>query len=159
MPVQISVSRTISAPLDDAFQIAAAIDARELIRQHGPLPAIVDVNGHDAPWSAVGQIRKHRLSDNSSVCERLIAYTPGHTFAYQLNDFTGAFSPLVRHARAEWHFTAMGARSTQIDWTYLFTPTGPIAEPVLWFIVKLFWPGYLKSALDRVKQKAESLSS
>ncbi len=158
MPVQISVCETVNAPAKAAFQAATHIDARELIRPHGPLPGIDHVDNHDAPWSAVGQIRKHTLSDKSSVREELVAFTPNQTFAYRLTEFTGAFAPLVKFARADWHFTQRTAVSTKIDWTYTFTPQSMAAEPVLWFIVKLFWPGYLKSALTRVKQKAEEQS-
>jgi Polyketide cyclase / dehydrase and lipid transport len=156
MPVQISVSQTVLAAKRHVFDTAASIDARRLIRKHGPLPAIVEVDGHDAPWSAIGQRRRHTLSDNSSVNEELVAFTGGETFAYRITNFTGPFAPLVREARGEWHFTTTGADCCRIDWTYFFTPNGPITEPALWFIVKLFWPGYLKSALSRVKEIAES---
>lgn len=156
MPVQISVCETVNAPARAAFDAAASIDARALIRKHGPLPGIVDVDGHDAPWSATGEVRRHTLSDNSSVREELVAFTPGQTFAYRLTEFTGPFAPLVKSARADWHFTQAGQSKSKIDWTYAFTPTSAAAEPILWFIVKLFWPGYLKAALARVKQKAEA---
>ncbi len=156
MPLQISVCETVNAPARDVFVAAISIDARELIQKHGPLPGIVNVSGHDAPWSAVGEVRRHALSDKSSVREELVAFTPGETFAYRLTEFTGAFKPLVKHARADWHFTQASSNKTKIDWTYAFTPANLAAEPLLWFIVKLFWPGYLKAALRRVKQKAES---
>jgi len=93
------------------------------------------------------------------VHEELISFAPGHSFAYRLTKFTGAFAPLVRGARADWHFTPTGTNKTKIDWTYVFTPTSAIAEPIVWFIVKLLWPGYLKNALTRVKQIAESPAS
>ena len=159
MSVQISISQSVSAPMKDAFRAAVDIDARDLIRKYGPLPAIVDVGGHDAPWSAIGQIRTHKLSDNSSVREELVGFTPSQTFAYRLSDFTGVFAPLVNEARAEWHFTTTGETTTQIDWTYIFQPNGPVAEPLLWFVVKIFWPGYLKSALARVQERAEAIAA
>jgi len=155
MPVQTSVAISINAPLARVFSVAASMDARALIQKYGPLPGIVEVSGHDAPWSAVGQSRKHALSDKSSVNEELIAFERDSSFAYRISNFTGPFSALVREARGDWHFTTLGHAKTQIDWTYAFTPTGAIAEPVLWFIVKLAWPGYLRAALARVKSAAE----
>lgn len=155
MPVQISVTEVVDAPACDVFDAAVSIDARELIQKYGPLPAIVDVDGHDRPWDAIGNVRRHKLSDRSSVREELIAFTRGETFGYRLSEFTGAFAPLVKGAQSDWHFTQVSAARTKIDWTYAFTPTSAAAEPVLWFIVKLFWPGYLKAALARVKLKAE----
>ena len=156
MPVQVSVCEVVNAPARDVFNAAVSIDARELIQRHGILPGIVDVAGHDGPWEKIGDVRRHSLSDKSSVREELVAITPGETFGYRLTEFTGAFAPLVKGARADWHFTQLGAAKTKIDWTYAFTPTSMAAEGVLWFVVKLFWPGYLKAALRRVKDKAES---
>lgn len=156
MPVQISVTAHVDAPLARVFETAASIDPRALIQKHGPLPAIIRTDGHDAPWSAAGQIRRHALSDNSSVCEELTAFAQNETFSYRLTEFTGAFAPLAREARADWHFTQSAWGRTRIDWTYVFTPTGPLSEPFLWLIVKLFWPGYLHAALARVKEKAEA---
>ena len=155
MPVQTSVALCINAPLQRTFDIAAGFDATALIQKHGPLPGIVKTEGHNAPWSAIGQERKHTLSDNSSVKEELVAFTHNHNFAYKVSEFTGVFASLVREARGEWHFTTTGAEKTQIDWTYYFFPSGPIAEPLLWFVVKTLWPGYLRAALDRVKTAAE----
>ncbi len=159
MPVQISVCETVDAPARDVFDAAASIEARALIQKHGPLPGVVETKGHNAPWSSVGDVRLHTLSDKSSVREELVSFTAGQTFAYKLTEFTGPFAPLVKFARADWHFTQAGQSKTKIDWTYAFTPTSAASEPVLWFIVKLFWPGYLKAALARVKQKAESEQS
>ncbi|WP_425408363.1 SRPBCC family protein [Hyphococcus sp.] len=158
MPVQISVCETVNAPASDVFDAAVSMDARELIKAHGPMPGIRNVEGHDAPWEKIGDKRRHTLSDNSSVDEELIAFTPPQTFGYRLTNFKGAMAPLVKGARADWHFTQSSAERTKIDWTYAFTPTSLAAEGVLWFFVKLFWPGYLKAALSRVKEKAEANS-
>ncbi|WDI30625.1 SRPBCC family protein [Hyphococcus flavus] len=156
MPVQISVTEIVNSPASDVFNAAISFDARKLVQKHGPLPGIVKVDGHDAPWSAIGDVRHHTLSDNSSVREELVTFTPHDTFAYRLTEFTGPFAPLVKGARADWHFTQLGSAKTKIDWTYSFTPRSMAAEGILWFIVKLFWPGYLKAALARVKDEAES---
>lgn len=154
--VQTSVTVAIDAALPHVFDIAASMDPRILIRPYGPLPGIVDVGGHQGPWSETGQKRRYLLSDKSSVSEELTGFTRDHTYAYTVNGFTGIFAALTREARAEWHFTKISAGKSQIDWTYFFTPIGPVAEPVLWFIVKTLWPGYLRSALSRVKEKAEA---
>ena len=153
--VQTSVTIVIEASLSHVFETAAGMDPRELIRPYGPLPGIDAVEGHDGAWSAPGQRRRYLLTDKSSVNEELTGFTRDHTYAYAVSGITGPFSAIVREARAEWHFTKVGAGKSQIDWTYFFTPSGPVAEPVLWFIVKMLWPGYLRAALTRVKQKAE----
>lgn len=158
MPVQTSVTVAIEAPLAHVFEVACKMDARELAKKHGLMPGVVGVEGHAAPWSATGQVRHLKLSDNSSVDEELVAFTPKKTFAYSSSNFTGILSLLIHGARGEWHFTQVSAGRTKIDWTYFFFPNGPVAEPVLWFIVKFIWPGYLRAALERVKSAAEQTS-
>ena len=156
MPVQTSVIVDINAPLERTFETAVSIRASDLIQKWGPLPGISETQGHDAPWSSPGQTREYQLTDNSSVSEKLTGFTRNATFAYNVFGFTSVLKTLVRDARAEWHFTQVAAGRTQIDWTYFFTPTNSLSEPVLWFFVKTLWPGYLRSALSRVKMKAEN---
>ncbi len=156
MPIQTSAAITVDAPLTHVFQTAAAIDPRALIQKQGPLPGIVNCEGHDAPWSETGQRRKHTLSDNSSVNEELTAFEENKHYTYRVTDFTGPFAALVEHAFGEWRFTETDPATTRIGWTYSFFPKSALAAPLLWFIVKFLWPGYLMSALTRVKEKAES---
>ncbi len=117
MPVQISVAAAIDAPLGVVYDAACAIDPRVLIQKRGPLPGIADVEGHDAPWSEPGQKRHHILSDKSSVDEELVSFTRDSTFAYKLTNFTGAIAPLIKGARAEWHFTQIRAGRTEVGWS------------------------------------------
>ncbi len=155
MPVQTSVTIVVNAPPPRVFNAAISIDPADLIRPYGPLPGVAQTKGA-VPWAARGETRRHALTDGSSVNEELTSFAPDSTFAYKLSNFTGTFSALVSGGRAEWHFTRLGAEKTQIDWTYAFDAKGPIEEAVVWFIVKLFWPGYLRAALARVKADAET---
>ncbi|MEX6634605.1 SRPBCC family protein [Hyphococcus lacteus] len=158
MTVQLTVCENVNASTRIVFDAAVSIDARTLIQKTGFLPGVHNVEGHDAPWSTVGEIRQYTLTDKSSVREELTNISPSKNFTYRLTKFTGAFAPLISGARADWHFTQLGQEKTKIEWTYAFTPTSAIAEPIVWFIVKLFWPRYLKNALERVKERAESPS-
>jgi Polyketide cyclase / dehydrase and lipid transport len=158
-PIQTSAAITINAPLAHVFQTAAAMDPCALIQDHGPLPGIVNCQGHTAPWSAIGQQRKHTLSDKSSADEELTAFSQDEHYAYRVTNFTGPFAKLVDEASGEWRFTSLAPETTSVVWTYSFTPRRALAAPALWLIVKLLWPGYLGSALARVKQKAEDENS
>lgn len=155
MPVQTSIAIKIDAPLAHTFDVAASMDPRDLIHAQGLLPGVAEIEGAMEPWRTPGQQRKMHLTDKSFVEEELVAFTRDSTFAYRVKILKGAFRALVREARGEWHFTKVGAEKTQIDWTYFFVPNGPVAEPLLWFVVKSFWPGYLRAALIRVKARAE----
>lgn len=157
MPVQTSVAVVIHAPLARVFDVAVSIPPGDLIRPYGPLPGVAETDGA-VSWRAAGDRRRHALTDNSSVDEELTEFKLNAHFAYRLSNFTGGFSAFVAGGRAEWNFTPLSAGKTQIDWTYAFEPRGPVAESLVWFIVKLLWPGYLRAALQRVKEKAERSS-
>lgn len=154
MSVQTSVAVVIHAPISRVFDIAASIPPSDLIRPYGPLPGVAKTDGADV-WRAAGDLRRHTLTDKSSVNEELTRFARDSHYAYRLSDFTGAFSALVAEGRAEWRFTPLGAAKTQIDWIYAVEPKSPAAEPLVWLIVKLLWPGYLRAALGRLKIKAE----
>ncbi|MEM9013979.1 MAG: hypothetical protein AAGB02_02620 [Pseudomonadota bacterium] len=156
MPIHTAISEVVEAPLEATFTAATSIDPRKLITKHGPLPAITHVDGHEAPWSAAGQARTYGFSDQSSVREELTVFTQDFTFAYRLDDFTNLFRHLAREVNAEWHFTMRRADRTRIDWVYTFTPRNFLTHWPLWFVVKLFWPGYLRKGLKQVRMKAEN---
>lgn len=156
MPVRTAVAVIVHAPLARAFDVAISIAPSDLVRPYGPLPGVAKTQGHAGPWAAAGDLRRHTLTDGSSVDEELTDFTRNSTFAYRLSNFTGGFAPLVAGGRAEWRFTALDAEKTQIDWTYAFEPKGPAARVLVRLIVKLLWPGYLGAALARVKAEAEN---
>ena len=156
MPAKTIASITINAPRAAVFKTAAGISPSDLIKAHGPLPGIISGDGHDTPWEAVGQKRRHMMSDGSSVNEELTAFALNDHYAYRVSDFTGPFAKLVDHAIGEWRFTEEAPGKTRIDWTYKFFPKGALAAPIVTLIVKALWPGYLNAALERVKECAEA---
>ncbi|MEM9494654.1 MAG: SRPBCC family protein [Pseudomonadota bacterium] len=156
MSVRTSAVVAIDASIDKVFDAAAAVTPSDIFQAHFPIPGVAACNGHAEPWSAIGETRELTLTDKSSVLEELIAFTRASTFAYRVQGFVGLFGLLAREAKGEWHFTSLGENKSQIDWTYSFSPTGPIAEPLLWFVVKLFWPRYQRAALKRIKSDIEA---
>jgi len=154
--IRISIATRAEAPLAQSFAAAVGMDAQTMTRARGPLPGVDSTQGHNGAWSAIGQKRELALSNKSSVTEELVAFTQDSTYAYRITGFSGFFGALITEARGEWHFTMTGAQSTKIDWTYFFTPKGGVSQYVAWLVVKLFWPGYLRDALGRVKAAAEA---
>ncbi len=155
MPIETCASITVDASLKDTFDTAASINPSDLIKKHGPLPGIVGGEGHDTPWSHVGQKRNHILSDDSSVNETLVAFQRDQSYTYKITDFTGPFAAVVESAQGEWTFVKIDDANTQIDWTYKFFPRNFLGSALVWLIAKTLWPGYLKNALTRVKEQAE----
>lgn len=154
-PITTSVTETVAAPLAKTFAGAAAFDVPATMRPHGPLPGVATVEGHTAPYSAVGQIRNMTLTDKSAVREETTSFAQNKSFAYRIDSFTGPFKSLVDHGVGEWRFSSLGPDKTRIDWTYAFTPKSAATAPLVWFIVKALWGGYMGAALKRVKAAIE----
>jgi hypothetical protein len=152
--IVISQSAPVSAPPQTAFAAVAGLDAPSIFRARGPVPGVVGVEGHIAPWSAVGQTRTIRLSDGSSVHETLTAFGDG-ALAYKVTDFEGAFGRLAREARGEWRVTPHGD-GARIEWRYVFTPASPLAALPLRVIAFAFWADYMRAALSRLKTSIET---
>lgn len=154
-PITTATALTIKAPGPRVFEAACGFDIPAVIKRHGMIPGVLKVDEHQGAWSGAGQKRLLRLSDGSSVREELISFAPGRFYAYRVTGFTGPFAALVAEGRGEWNFTATGPASTQVDWTYSFTPKSIFTRPAVWFIVKVLWPGYIRSALQRLKAEIE----
>lgn len=153
-----SVAEIVAAPLAKTFAGAAAFDVPATMRPNGPIPGVATVEGHTAPYSAAGQIRNMTLTDKSAVREETTAFIPNKSFAYRIDSFTGPFKSLVDHGVGEWRFASLGPDKTRIDWVYSFTPKSAAAIPLVWFIVKAPWRGYMGAALKRVKAAIEKSS-
>jgi hypothetical protein len=154
--ITISVAERVEAAAAAVFAAACDSDLPAIIKPRGALPGVLKVEGHAAPWSAPGQSRLLRLTDGSTLREELSSFARDKSFAYRVSSFTGPFAALVSEGRGEWHFTTTGPKSTQVDWTYGFTPKSAFATPAVWFLVKALWPGYIQAALKQLKAKVEA---
>lgn len=139
-----------------AFAAAAGCDAPAIFKAQGALPGVAKTEGHEAPWSAPGETRRLTLTDGSSLLEELAAFAPDREFAYRASGYGGPFGALVAEGRGRWRFEEISPSETRIEWRYSFAPSSVFAAPLVWFIVKLLWPGYMRSALARLKAEAEA---
>src|SRR5712692_10405673 len=104
-----------------AFDIIVPIDLSLVFTGWGPFPPVRGVNNQTEAWDHAGPSRNPDLSDGSTATERLTEYTAGHSFAYELTDFTNILRRLVQGVRGEWTFTPDG-NGTVIRLTYEFKP-------------------------------------
>lgn len=130
---------------DRTFAIMTPSDPTRFYPKYGPLPAVTAVVDQTGAWDAVGQSRTLRLSDGSSVVERLVTVTPPSRFEYRLTDFTGTFGNLVAFADAVWDFDA-AVDGTRVRWSYTFHAQ-PKRGWIVRLIVLLFWGPYMRKVL------------
>ena len=149
-------SQTIDAPTGAVFAVASGPEVPGLFMRHGAVPGVIGVSGHVAAWSAPGEVRDLTLNDGGSVREELVAFALNESFAYRVTGFAGLFAALVREAQGSWRFFETSPGRTQIEWTYSFAPASPLAAPAARLIVRSLWPGYMRAALLRIKERAEA---
>lgn len=144
--VVLGVDASSDASIDDAFIYSAPISLPLIFTGYGPLPAVVATDSQTGNWDAAGQTRTVILSDDSTAQEMLNSYKRPNQFSYTVDSFTGLLRFLVESAYGTWHFTSAGDK-TRISWTYTFTPKSALLLPVVSFIAKVLWRGYMRKAL------------
>ncbi|MFC9995337.1 SRPBCC family protein [Nocardia sp. NPDC127526] len=114
------------------------------LHRNGPAASVRNQSG---PWTETGRTRQPLLSDGTTATERLIEYTPPHSFAYELTGFTGPLRWLIARVRGEWTFTPDGPNSV-VRWTYSFFPR-PGRRLLIQTVAAPLWRRYAKATLAR----------
>lgn len=151
-----AVETIIDVPREQAFSGIIPIDLSLIFTGFGPLPAVTGVTDQVGGWDAVGQTRSVTLSDGSSAKEIITGYKNPQYFSYTVSGFTGIFRFLTTSANGEWWFEPVSETKTHIKWRYAYNSRSVVAIPLMWFIVNVFWRGYMKKALSLSKYQIES---
>lgn len=154
-PVEITRWIGVGAPQSEVFACVTGAEPASLFKRSGLLPGIAETEGA-AHWSALGDERTHTLDDGGVLHETLGAYVNDEMFAYRVTGFSGLFGALIAEAHGEWRFEWRGPEMTQIAWTYRFTPVSGPARLALKAAAGLLFPGYMKNALFRIKDRIET---
>ena len=151
-----TVETDIQADQSTTFMHIVPVDLTSIFRGYGPLPAVVGTQHQTGAWNAVGQTRTVLLSDGSSARELITKYEYPHHFGYTVSDFTGVLRFLITSANGEWWFSSdVSSGKTNVEWRYAFTERSILAVPILWFIMKMLWYGYMDKALALCKVQIE----
>jgi hypothetical protein len=119
--VPVTVQQRTGVAPGTAFEIIVPIDLSLIFKGFGPFPGVRGTSNQTGAWDHAGASRNPDLSDGSTANETLTEYTSGHSFAYELTDFTNPLARMVDGVRGEWTFAPDGA-GTLIRWTYEFKP-------------------------------------
>jgi hypothetical protein len=111
------------------------------------------IKNQTGDWNQPGRSRNPDLSDGSTATESLTEYTRGHSFAYELTDFTNILGKLVHGIGGEWTFTP-DRDGTVIRWTYEFKPL-PGRSALVRLGVAPLWRRYMQAAIDAAARIAE----
>jgi hypothetical protein len=151
--VPVTVQTRAAIPPNRAFEIIVPVDLSLVFKGWGPFPAVRGVKNQTEAWDHPGPSRNPDLSDGSTATERLTEYTAGHSFAYELTEFTNVLRRLVHGVRGEWTFTPDGD-GTVIRWTYEFKPLRG-----RYFLVRRglgpLWRRYMQEGVEAAARVAE----
>lgn len=132
-----------------------ANELHTVLRDEAGIPGVTRTTGTTGPWDVAGNTRIVHLSDTTFCRETVRVATAPDYFAYRLTDFSGRLvSLLVREANGQWWFTDEGT-GTRAKWTYTAESRFFIATPILVPVIKILWRRYMRSALTRIKARAE----
>jgi hypothetical protein len=144
MDVATTVSRRIDEPREALWARFIPVKLEDILHGYGPVPAVTGTSDQTGPWDVVGSSRTVHLSDGSSATERVTRCEAPQTFGYTVRGFTNPVRFLAREARGVWVFEERG----EVRWTYAFAARSPVHALVLAPVVKLFWRGFMRRALD-----------
>ncbi|MDQ5840971.1 MAG: SRPBCC family protein [Chloroflexota bacterium] len=154
VPVTVQVRSPLTP--SQAFDLIVPIDLSLVFKKWGPIPGVLGASNQTGAWDSAGQSRNPDLTDGSTATERLTEYTPGHSFAYEVTDFTGPMRHVVAGVRGEWTFTPDGD-GTMIRWTYEFKSIPRRFLPLRWGLIPL-WRRYMRRGLGGTADAAEQIA-
>ena len=157
--VATTVSESIAVPRAAMYAwLVPRVFATELdtvLRDEAGLPGVTRTTGTTGPWDVAGSTRIVHLSDATFCRETVKVATAPDYFAYRLTDFSSRMIQLlVREANGQWWFTDEGA-GTRAKWTYTAESRFFIATPILVPVIRILWRRYMRSAMGRIKARAE----
>lgn len=153
--IRLTSEHTIDAPPAAVF--ALAVDPERfplLFTGCGPVPALRRITLH-APL-AVGSTRELESSDGSRLVERITVLDPPHRHAYSLSGIRAPLGWLVRAGHADWTFEAAGS-ATRVRWTYDWEPTGRLAHPFAWLLLRCFMRTAMQRCLAAMQLRLRAL--
>ncbi|MBC7842474.1 MAG: SRPBCC family protein [Gemmatimonadaceae bacterium] len=151
--VPVTVQTRAALGPSDAFDAIVPIDLSLVFKGWGPFPAVRGVKNQTAAWDHAGPSRNPDLSDGSTATERLTEYTAGHSFGYELTQFTGILRRFISGIRGEWTFTPDG-NATMIRWTYEFKPLRG-RDALVRFGIAPLWRRYMQLGVEAAARIAE----
>ena len=157
--VSTTVTSTMAAPRTALYAwLIPGVFYTELdtvLRDEAGLPGVTRTTGTTGPWNVAGSTRIVHLSDETTCRETVKTATAPDYFAYRLTDFSSRMvGMLVREATGQWWFTDEGT-GTHAKWTYTAEGRSILAMPLLIPVIKILWHRYMRSAIARVKARAE----
>ncbi len=156
MQVDTRASVSVAAPVERAFDLATDSPSfPQYFHGCGPVPAVLKVEWQPDARPVPGALRNVHNSDGSIIVEQLLELTAPERHRYRLlRGFKPPFSWMVEFAEGDWRFVPEGS-GTRIEWNYCFKLRSPLAWPLVYPIVRLFFHRAMQDCLDAMAAKLD----
>ena len=139
MVIEVEAEAVVPRRVEEVFD--AATDPAGLPRfftGYPPLiPAIREATIEGGGAVAAGALRNVRLSDGTSIQERVLAHDRPSLHRYDMADMNSLQRLLCTNMVSEWRFSDVGG-ATRIVWRYAIHAKGGPVLPAAWVTARLF---------------------
>jgi hypothetical protein len=149
------VTTTIDASRERVFYWFSSADPSRFEHRYGIMPGVVGIRNQTGPMHEPRSTREVLLSDGSTAFEEIESSDPPKSVRYRVSKLTSAFRYLVREGNAQISFRELPSGGTLVEWRYTFIGHNWLASLILQPLVRLFWRGFMNSALSRARRLAE----
>jgi hypothetical protein len=139
MQIEVEAVAVIPRRIEEVFDVA--VDVRSLARfftGFAPLiPGIREASIDGGGDTVAGSLRTVRLSDGSTIKERVLALDRPRLHRYEMAEMNALQRVLCTNMVSEWRFSDAGG-ATKIVWRYAIHAKDAARAPAAWLVGKLF---------------------
>lgn len=140
MAIEVEARGVIPRKLEEVFEEAAGKteNLARFFTGYPPLiPGIVSASLDGAAAPAPGVLRTVKLSDGTSIRERILEFEAPRLHRYDMAEMNPLQRLICTNMVSTWGFYDEGG-ATRIVWRYEIHPKGPLTLPLAWVVSRLF---------------------
>lgn len=155
MKIELPLRSFVAASPERSFDFTN--DAANLVSfvGYGPIPGIREAVYETPGEPTLGSRRRVSNTDGTEHAEEIVAFERPSRHTTRITGIAPPFAWLVRYGEDEWRFTERD-RGTEIDRTFTFELTTPLAAPVAWLILHTLMRAAVRRDLANVARALES---
>ncbi len=154
-----TVSTVFRCSLERAFKTPILCDVSKVHTGFGPMPRVTHC-AEDDDWGKVGAKKRvfaaksWTFAGGEASSDRVLERVENEHWKIEVADFQAWMLGFTRFVGV-WKTTELGPDEVQVDYTYTLHGRGWLA-PAQWLFARLFWPVYMRRAMENVRALAYS---
>jgi hypothetical protein len=159
LQAQNTITSTFNCSLERAFKTPILGDATKMLTGYGVVPACTGFLD-DETWGQVGGYRRPLVAGSPfskpgpQTFDQILIRDENRYWKWQIDQFPASLF-FAHKAQGEWWCTNNGNGTIDVKWTYTFFSRNAITHPITLAFVKVFWAGFQRDAIQKMKVMAE----